>query len=48
MVSRSRIVATPRCRAERNYSSGNVIRNPSLAGTVVSWLARRWNNELSD
>jgi hypothetical protein len=30
-----------RCKAARNYSSGNAIRSQSLAGTHVSWLVRR-------
>ena len=36
------LAATSRWQAARNYSSGNAIKNLSLAGIAVSWLARRW------
>ena len=42
--SRSRIVTIPRCKAAKNYLSGNAIRNLSLAGIRVNWLAQRRSN----
>jgi hypothetical protein len=42
------LIITLRCKAARNYLSANGIESLSLAGILVSWLARRWNNELSD